>query len=139
MKFEKYVKPQSFDEAFNIDDFILEGKHKDIIKEIEIKKNNPKTSYQMLRKSDADFPTLTVAVSKTDKVKIVVGSRPNVAIHSLKAEEFINENGITDENIHKAAEITSTELDFGDDIRSSKEYKLEVVKVLVRRALMEVK
>lgn len=122
-----------------LDDFVIEGKHKDIIKYIEIKKNNPKTSYQMLRKSDADFPTLTTAVSKTDKIKIAIGSRPKVAAHALKAEKFINENELTDENILKAAEICSTELEYDTDIRSSKEYKLEVVKVLVKRALMEVK
>lgn len=119
--------------------FILEGKYKDIIKQIIIKKNNPKTSYQMLRKSDADFPTLTCAVSKTDSIKIVVGSRPKTALHALKTEEFLIDKELNEENIMQAAKLVKEELDFGDDIRSSQAYKEQVVQVLVKRALMEVK
>ena len=123
----------------NFTDFVKERKYKDIIKAIILKKNNPKISYQMIRKSDADFPTLTTAISKTDKIKIVVGSRPQLATHAIKAEEFINGLELNEENIAKTAEIASEELTFGNDIRSSKEYKQQVVKVLIRRALEEIK
>lgn len=123
----------------DLNEFILEGKYKDIIKQIIIKKNNPKTSYHMLRKSDADFPTLTCAVSKTDKIKIVVGSRPKTAHHALKAEEFITGKELNDENIMSAAKLVMEELEFGDDIRSSQTYKEQVAQVLVKRALMEVR
>jgi len=120
--------------------FILEGKYKDIIKQIILKKNNPKTSYQMLRKSDADFPTHTCAASKVgDKVEIAVGSRPKAAHHALKAEEFLQGKELNSENIEAAADLVKEELDFGNDIRSSQAYKEQVVKVLVRRALEEVK
>ena len=120
-------------------EFIAEGKRKDIIKQIIITKKDYKTSYQMVRKSDADFPSLTTAVSKTDKIKIVVGSRPQHATHAIEAETFISGKELTDENIAEATTIAASELVFGNDIRSSKEYKAQVVKVLIKRALEEVR
>lgn len=123
----------------NFSKFIKEGKYKDIIKRIIIKKNNPKTSYHSIRKSDADFPVLTAAVALADKLDIVVGARPKAAAHAWKAQKFLFEAGLTDENIEKALDILTEEIELGDDIRSSAEYKKQVVKVLVRRALKEVK
>ena len=38
-----------------------------------------------------------------------------------------------------AAKLVMEELEFGDDIRSSQTYKEQVVQVLVKRALMEVR
>lgn len=125
--------------TMDFDQFILEGKYKDIIKQIIIKKSNLKTSYQMLRKSDADFPTLTCAASNGDKIQIVVGSRPKAAHHAIKAEEFLSGKELNDANIKEAGEIVATELEYANDIRSSKAYKEVVVKTLVKRALQEVR
>ena len=126
-------------DSMEFNEFIKKGNSNNIIKEIVISKNKVKTSYQSLRKSDADFPLLTASASKSDKIQISVGSRPLVAIHATKAEEFINSVELNSENIAKTAQIASDELKFGDDIRSSKEYKNEICKVLVKRAIEGVK
>lgn len=122
-------------DMMDLGDFLKKGNRNNIIKEIVIMKNNAKTSYQMLRKSDADFPLLTTATSMLDKLQIVVGSRPLVADHAIKAEEFMVGKDLTDENIAQAAQIASEELKFGDDIRSTKDYKVEICKVLIKRAI----
>ncbi|QTA37204.1 FAD binding domain-containing protein [Thermosipho ferrireducens] len=112
---------------------------KDILESIKIKKEPIKTSFKYIRNSEYDFSILNVAVSiKNVNVKIAVGSRPGVATLAYDAMGFLNENGISRENIEKAAEIASTEINFADDMKASADYRREVCKVLVKRALLEV-
>lgn len=120
-------------------DYLADSKFKkDILTKIIIKKKKGKTSYQAIRKSDGDFPVLSLAVSNQDGIKISVGARPSLAKPSLKAAELLTKNGITDETIKKAGEIIEEEFTYADDIRASGEYRKSIVAVLLKRALKEV-
>lgn len=111
---------------------------KDILTKILIKKNAEKTSYQAIRKSDGDFPVLSLAVSNQNGIKISVGARPALAKLSVTAAEFLTKNGISDETIKEAGKLVEEEFTYTDDIRASGEYRKSIVAVLLKRALKEV-
>ena len=121
-------------------DFINKEYEKDLLTKIYIKKNDVKATYKSLRNAQSDYALLNVSVSKNDnKVKIYVGARPQIATLAIKASEFLSNNELSDVNIEKASQIVSEELAFGTNMRASKEYRTLMSKVLVKRALMEVK
>ena len=121
-------------------DFLNKEYEKDLLTKIYIKKNDVKATYKSLRNAQSDYALLNVSVSKNDnKVKIYVGARPQIATLAVKASEFLSNNELSDENIEKASQIVSEELVFGTNMRASKEYRTLMSKILVKRALMEVK
>lgn len=112
---------------------------KDIIIKIKINKSSIKASFKDLRNTSTDFPIINVAVSKRlNHFKIVVGSRPGVAVIAYKAMEILNNSQDPKECIASSCDSIVEELKFGDDLRASANYRKEVAKVLVKRAFMEV-
>lgn len=124
----------------SLEDFLNEDTlRKDILEKVIIKKDVSAGSFQTLRNSAVDYAVLSVAVAKVDnKYRISIGARPQRARLALKAMEFLHENEFNDENIRKACEIASEEIHFGSNNRGSAEYRREISKVLIKRALMEV-
>lgn len=123
-----------------LQEFLNKEYEKDLLTKIYIKKNNLKASYKSLRNAQSDYALLNVSASKTeDNVRIYVGARPQIATLAVKASEFLSNNELTDENIEKAASMVSEELIFGTNMRATKEYRTLMSKVLVKRALMEVR
>ena len=123
-----------------LQEFLNKEYEKDLLTKIYIKKNNSKASYKSLRNAQSDYALLNVSTSKTkNKVKIYVGARPQIATLAIKASEFLSNNELTDENIEKAASMVSEEVTFGTNMRATKEYRTLMSKVLVKRALMEVR
>ncbi|MCY6959280.1 FAD binding domain-containing protein [Clostridium sp. ZC22-4] len=115
------------------------GKIKDIVTKIIIMKDNRKASFQNIRNTSTDFAILNAAASRVEnKVKISVGARPGVAKLAEKAMEFLEGSELNEETAIKAGEIASEELSVGSDIRGSLEYRKELCKALVKRAIMEV-
>ena len=83
-----------------------------------------------------DFPIVNIAVAKVNKeYRVVVGARPMVAARSYKAMEYLNNGG---KDFAKAAELAVEELSFMDNKDASKEYRVDLAKVYVRRGLEEV-
>lgn len=122
-----------------LDEFLNKGHEKDLLTKIYIKKNNKKASYKALRNAKSDYPIVNVAVSKLDNTfKICIGARPQVAKEAKNASEFLSNNNITNENIDKAVQIAVDELNFGTNMKASKEYRYAMAKVLIKRAIMEV-
>lgn len=122
-------------------DKFLEQKHeKDLLVKVYIKKNNKKASYKSLRNAKSDYPLVNVSVSKDEenKFKICIGARPMRAIEAKDASKFLSSNEITEENILKACQIAVDEVNFGSNMRASKEYRYQMAKVLIKRAIMEV-
>lgn len=115
-------------------------KGRDILTKIVLKKEETITSYKTIRKSTSGYPTLNVAVAKNkDGFKIAVGARPRVAALAHEAAEFLNSNSSIDEDVAlKAGEICSESLKFGSNYLGTEEYRKEICKVLVKRAIMEV-
>lgn len=119
-------------------EFLDKPRTKDILVKLIIHKTKRMAAYQALRNSASDFPILTVAVSKLDaEWKIAVGARPAKAKLAIEAAKLLTD-GITPEAIENAAQAAAAELSFGDNMRASAEYRQEMCKVLIRRAIAEV-
>lgn len=113
----------------------FKGKVDGILQEIIIKKENGKAFFKKVKTTALDFPLINfMVVKRNDKYFIAVGSRPMVATLAHKAMEIMNKTG----NIEEAAEEATKELQFLDSFNISKEYRMDLTKVYVRRGLEEV-
>lgn len=79
--------------------------------------------------------TVTVTGGICQDVKIALGSVAPTPIKANKAEEALKGKKLDQETIAEAAETAAEETKPIDDIRSTAEYRKEVTKVLVRRAI----
>ncbi len=114
-------------------------KRRDILEKIIIKKNLTSGSFQTMRNSNVDYAILSVAFTEIDgKYRIAVGARPRRASLAYKAMEYLQEKGLTEETAKKAGEMAAEELHFGSNDRGSAEYRKELCKVLVKKAILEV-
>jgi len=94
-------------------------------------------------RSVEDFATVGVAMTLRTKdgicedLRLGLNSVSSTIVHAQKAEAVLIGNPISDERIREMAEVAASECDPTDDNRGSAEYKLDLVKVLVRRAAEE--
>jgi carbon-monoxide dehydrogenase medium subunit len=94
-------------------------------------------------RSIEDFATVGVAMTlKTnngacDDVRLGLNSVGSTIVHAKKAEAVLRGRPINNETLREMGEVASSECEPTDDNRGSAEYKLELVKVLVRRAAAE--
>jgi len=97
-------------------------------------------SYQKhARREEVDLSTVCASVVKVDgSIRIALGSVAPTPIRARKAEAFLLGKELTDKVIQEAAEIAVSETTPIGDIRASKEYREEIVKVLVTRGLKEI-
>jgi len=116
--------------------FLEEKIRKDILVEIILKNKDMKFSFQNVRNSFYDFSILNAAVSvdKDNNYRIAIGARPAVAKLAINAMNYLKENN----NIEEAAKIAAQEMDYGTNIKGSKEYREMIAPVLVKRGLEEV-
>ena len=112
------------------------GKLNAILVAVHIKKGEGKGFFKKAKTTALDFPIVNIAVAKVNKeYRVVVGARPMVAARSYKAMEYLNNGG---KDFAKAAELAVEELSFMDNKDASKEYRVDLAKVYVRRGLEEV-
>lgn len=112
------------------------GKLNAILVAIHIKKVEGKGFFKKVKTTALDFPIVNIAVAKVAKeYRVVVGARPMVAARAVKAMEYLNNGG---KDFSKAAELAVEELSFMDNKDASKEYRMDLAKVYVRRGLEEV-
>lgn len=124
----------------SLNDFLKRPCDKDLLTGILIKKNTRKAIYKSFRNSSTDFPILNVTVSKLDSDwKIVVGARPATARIAVKASNLLSKEELNENLIEKVAQMVTEELTFGGNTRGSAEYRQAICKVLVKRAILEVK
>lgn len=115
-----------------------EGRTRDILVEIKIKKAIGKGSFQSVRKSKTDYAITNTAVTKSESgFRIAVGVRPGRAVLAYKAMEILNSNEISQELIDRACEALD-EIKYSSNMRGSGEYRSAISKVLVKKAIMEV-
>ena len=94
-------------------------------------------------RSVEDFATVGVAVTlkanngACEDIRIGLNSVASTIVRARKAEEVVRGKAISDEALRQMGETAATECDPADDNRGSAEYKLDLVKVLVRRAAQE--
>jgi carbon-monoxide dehydrogenase medium subunit len=66
---------------------------------------------------------------------ITLGAVAPVIVHAREAEEFLRGRVLNEESIQKASDLSKSAARPIDDIRSSREYRLEMVRICVKRAL----
>ena len=99
---------------------------RDLLVRIIVPKVRRTTVYRSQRNASTDFPVLACAVSKTaDTVCCSVGARPGKA-------KIVRE---LPDDPAEAAEYAVSRLSFGTNLRGSREYRMQICKVLVRRAM----
>ena len=112
------------------------GKLNAILVAVHIKKAEGKGYFKKVKTTALDFPIVNIAVAKVKgEYRVVVGARPMVAALAHKAMDYLN-SGNSD--FAKAAELAIEELSFMDNKDASKEYRMDIAKVYVRRGLQEV-
>lgn len=123
----------------SLDEFLEKGSPRDILTQVVIKKSMEKASFKMLRNSSGDYAIINACVAvKNGSIRIAAGARPARAKLAAAASEFISGRELSEENIEKAAQMAAEELDFGSNMRASADYRRQMCRVLVKRALMEV-
>ena len=101
-------------------------------------------SFMKLSRTRVDIALVNVASKVTlDKqnvcteARIVLGAVASTPLRSREAENSLLGKEITDEIVAKAAQYASEKAKPISDIRASKEYRQEMVKVLTKRAITE--
>ena len=106
-----------------------------------LKSNQKGTFYKLgLRKAQAISLVNCAVILTFDGLRIknaviTLGAVAPVIVHAKEAEEYLLGRILDDETIAKAAEFTQSTTQPIGDIRSSKGYRLEMVRVCVKRAL----
>ncbi|WP_432666133.1 FAD binding domain-containing protein [Wukongibacter baidiensis] len=123
-----------------LEEFLAKGSEQpDILESIIIKKDSRKAAFESMRNSKGDYAILNVAISKLeDRFRISVGARPSRATLAYDTMDYLNKNGYSHKNIIEASKMASDEITFGTNSRGGKEYRREICKVLLKRALLEV-
>ncbi len=93
------------------------------------------------RRKDVDLSTVctTVVRINNDEIRIALGAVAPTPIRAKKAEGFAKGKDLTDEVVHQIAKLAVEDATPIDDVRGSKEYRLHMVEVLVRRSLEELR
>jgi carbon-monoxide dehydrogenase medium subunit len=88
------------------------------------------------RRKEVDLASICGTVLKAgEDYRIAFGAVAPTPIRLHKMENLINGKELTPELIDEAAKLARTEVSPISDIRASKEYRLDVVEVTVRRSL----
>lgn len=126
--------------VMSLEKFLLEGSGEtDILESVIVRKNCENPVFKSMRNSSGDYAILNLAVSKVDgKLRIAVGARPRRASLAYQTMAFLNEKGLSEDSITEACNKIAEELTFGTNTRASKEYREQICKVLLKRALTEV-
>jgi len=119
----------------------------EILAEVQVPKQPAETQAVYLRlsqRSQVDIAAVGVAVSVTvgregvcNEARIALGAVAPTPIRARKAEEAIKGKRIDDDLINRAAQLAAEESRPISDIRSSADYRREMVKVLTKRAMKQ--
>ncbi len=111
--------------------------HADILTKVVLPNAGWRAAWQDLTRTVNDYAVLNVAVAVRDgEARVVVGARPGRGMRSGAAEAELAGGGA--DAARKAGDAAAAELEFGDDVRGSAEYRRELCRTLVTRAAQEV-
>jgi len=74
-----------------------------------------------------------------DEVRIALGAVAPVPVRAFKTEELLKGKIIDEPLLEKAGKSVLTEVSPISDVRSSQEYREEIIEVLVKRAIIQAK
>lgn len=110
----------------------------DILVKVIIKKNARKISYLTHRLTATDFPVITCAVAQVEnKWQVVLGARPSKAKLLLDDNNILS-NDPTEEEISNYIKFIEETVEFGSNMRGSKEYRRHLAGVLIKRGIAEI-
>lgn len=111
---------------------------RDLLVRVHIRKTPGRVAYEAMRIQRTDLPVLTCAFSHIGgEYRAVIGARPGRAM-VLRDQEGLLAGGITPDSARAFAEWTARHTPTGSNVRGSAAYRTHLVKVLVRRAALEV-
>lgn len=111
----------------------------DVLVRVIVKKTPLHTVYMSQRNTKTDFPVLTCAVSLINqKVNCVIGARPLKAM-SFEDENHLLDETFSDESIQNFANDVAQKIVVGSNLRGSAEYRRRITKVLIKRALKQLR
>ena len=114
-------------------EFIYMPLDNDILTHIYVKKDGRKTAYESFRMTETDFPTLTCAMAMVNgRFETVLGASPK------HAEVVIDEelaDSLSKEDVASYAKRVIDKLQYGSNIRGSKQYRKQLSKVLISRCI----
>ncbi len=91
---------------------------------------------KVARRREVDLSTICATVARSgNEWKLAFGAVSPTPVRLPKTEELLRGKEITEALIDEAAKLARTEVSPIDDVRASKEYRLDVVEVIVRRSL----
>ena len=92
------------------------------------------------RRKEVDLATVGVAVvGIRDEIRIALGAVASIPVRALKTEELLRGKIIDEPLLEETAKSALAEVSPISDIRSSKEYREEIIKILIKRAILQVK
>ncbi len=92
------------------------------------------------RRKDVDLATVGVAVVCIGgEIRIALGAVAPTPVRAFKTEELLKGKIMDEALLEKTAKFVLTEVSPISDVRSSQEYREEIIKALVRRAILQVK
>lgn len=129
---------------FFVDVFATAVGHDEILTEIRLAYPPPRSASAYVKHSlrEADFAIAMVGAAVTvgdggvcKEVSIGLGSAGPTPLRAASAERFLRGKVIDDQTIAEAAEMAVEGADPPSDVHGSREYRLEMIKVLTRRSL----
>lgn len=88
------------------------------------------------RRREVDLSTICATVLKTvDGYRVAYGAVAPTPIRLKKTEELLNREPLTEETVERAVELARSEVSPIGDVRASREYRLEVVGVVLAKSL----
>lgn len=93
---------------------------------------------KIARRKEVDLSTICGTVVKSgNEWRLAFGAVAPTPVRLFKTEQLLKGKQLSDELIEQAAQLAMTEVKPIDDIRASKQYRLDVVAVIVRRSLRQ--
>lgn len=114
----------------------MPGFYDGILTHVRIWKSNAKAFFKKVAITALDYPILNICVTKSDEYKVVVGSRPLVALPLENAMKYLNEGG---NDLDEAVRIALEELKLGDSMATKASYRKQLAKTYIKRGLEEVR
>lgn len=119
--------------------------HGALVTEITVPMTNPRAVIETVARTPSDKPIVcVVAAARVEngvarEVRLALGGVGETALRAYAAEQMLTGQTLNDAHIEEVARVAAQDLTPPEDFRGSAEYRREMARVLMRRALNELK
>ena len=133
-------------ESFFLDYYQTALEPGEIMSEIRVpppRKSSAWAHIKFTPRTQEDFATVGVALTlhgrdnRCEDIRLALNSVGSTIFRAKGAEEVLRGTELTDDLLVEVGKVAASEADPMDDLRGSAEYKRELIKVLVQRALTQ--